>query len=218
MSPESAANLLKTECFLFDLDGTLVDSNPCHERAYLEALSDRLPEVAARFVYEHCKGRPTREAIRLYGVDQPALIEELTEAKQAAYRRLVEAGAVQLLPHAHALLSLLRERGKRLFLVTGASARSTRAVLTSLAIHDWFDRIVTADDVSAGKPAPDCWLVCCERASIPRDTAIVLEDALSGVESARAAGLACLAVNNPELAALPEYAGTLEDVLLALRA
>jgi beta-phosphoglucomutase-like phosphatase (HAD superfamily) len=113
---------------------------------------------------------------------------------------------------------MLRERGKRLFLVTGGSSRSTRSVLTSLGIFDWFEQIVTADDVAHGKPAPDCWLECLSRGAIAPVHALVVEDAATGIQSARAAGLACIAVNNQELAALKDYAGTLCEVLTALSA
>ena len=216
MIPNLAERLRDRTCFLFDLDGTLVDSNACHERAYLEAFHPRFPELARIFSYEPCKGRRTRDALRGFGVEDEALIAELTEAKQAAYRRLVEAGAITLLPGARELLQIFRSRRQRLFLVTGSTARSTRSVLTHLGILDWFEQIVTADDVVNGKPAPDCWLACVERGAISRADALVIEDARSGVESSRAAGLDCIVVNNPQLAALPEYAGTLEDLLSAI--
>jgi len=214
--PHLAEWLRDRRCFLFDLDGTLVDSNSCHERAYLEVLGPRLPELARIFSYEPCKGRRTRDALQEYGVLEEPLLTELTEGKQAAYRRLVESGAVVLLPGAREFLQALRERGKRLFLVTGSTARSTRSVLTHLGIFDWFEQIVTADDVVNGKPAPDCWLTCMERASIQPATALVIEDARSGLESSQAAGLDCILVNNSELAELPEYAGALEDLLRAM--
>jgi HAD superfamily hydrolase (TIGR01509 family) len=208
-------NLNSYTCFLFDLDGTLVDSNSAHERAYLAALEAALPELAPLFRYEFCKGRPTREALHLYGVEDP-LLTELVAAKQKAYRAQVDAGAIELLPHARELLLALKAQGRRIFLVTGASARSTRALLTQHGMYDWFEHLVTADDVTHGKPAPDCWLTCLERAAIPPAEAIAIEDALNGIEAARAAGIACVAVNNPELAHLPEYAGTLETLLKAL--
>jgi len=209
--------LRQRSCFLFDLDGTLVDSSTCHERAYLEALTSRLPDLASRFSYEPCKGRRTRDALRDYGIEDEALLTELSRAKQKAYRTLVESGAVQLLPGARELLQALR-LDRRLFLVTGSTARSTREVTSQLGIYDWFEQIVTADDVAEGKPAPECWLTCMERAAIRPEKALVVEDALSGIHSARAAGLKAVVVNNSELVALPEYAGTLEDILTALRA
>jgi HAD superfamily hydrolase (TIGR01509 family) len=178
----------------------------------------RAPDLALRFSYEPCKGRRTRDVLRSFGIEDEALLTELTDAKQQAYRDLVEAGAIVLLPNARRLLETLHALGRRRFLVTGGSARSTRAVLTALGIYEWFEQIVTADDVANGKPAPDCWLECLARASINPAQALVIEDAFSGVQSARSAGLECIAVNNDELSALPEYAGTLENVLAALGA
>ena len=71
-----------------------MDSNACHERAYRIALRPRLPELAANFNYEPCKGRRTRDALRDLGIEDEQLIEELNETKQQAYRELVDAGAV----------------------------------------------------------------------------------------------------------------------------
>jgi len=217
LSPSRLSQLVaQRDCFLFDLDGTLVDSNACHERAYLTALRPRLPGLAARFDYEPCKGRRTRDALRDLGIVDDALIEQLNAAKQQSYRDLVEAGAVGLTPHAHEVLTALRRRRSRLFVVTGGSRRSTESVLRSLDIQDWFEAIVTADDVAECKPAPDCWLHCVAPSEIEAGRALIVEDALNGIVSARAAGIEAIAVNNPALAHLPEYAGSLKNLLDAM--
>ena len=216
LTQTGVARLLTRQSFLFDLDGTLVDSNDCHERAYLTVLRPRLPGLAATFSYEPCKGRRTKDALRDLGLKDEHLIEELNDAKQQAYRDLVESGAVKLIPGARELLSALRRRGKRLFLVTGGSARSTESVLRGFDIFDWFEVIVTADDIVNSKPAPDCWLHCLAAAHVDARDAVAIEDALNGILAARAAGLDAIAINNPALAALPEYAGTLSDLLAAL--
>jgi HAD superfamily hydrolase (TIGR01509 family) len=217
LSPSSLSRLLnERECFLFDLDGTLVDSNACHERAYLTALGPRLPELAARFNYEPCKGRRTMDALRDLGLTDEGLIEELNAAKQQAYRDLVEAGAVQLIPYARELLTALRVRSKRLFIVTGGSRRSSESVLQSLGIRDWFEALVTADDIVNSKPAPDCWLHCVATARLDPERSLVVEDAWNGIVAARAAGIQAVAVNNPELAQLPEYAESLRNLHNAL--
>ena len=216
LTQAGVARLLTRPSILFDLDGTLVDSNACHERAYRTVLQPRLPELAATFNYEPCKGRRTKDALRDLGLTDENLIEELNAAKQQAYRDLVESGSVDLISGARELLSALRERGKRLFLVTGGSARSTESVLRGFAILDWFESITTADDIVNSKPAPDCWLNCLADAHLdPRD-AVAIEDALNGILAARAAGLDGIAINNPALAALPEYACSLRDLLAAV--
>ena len=204
------------ECILFDLDATLVDSNACHERAYLTVLRPRLPELAARFDYEPCKGRRTRDALRDMGLTDEALIEEINAAKQQAYRDLVDEGAVAFLPGARELLAELRNRGKRLFLVTGGSARSTAQVLGRLGIAEWFEAMITADDIVHSKPAPDCWIQCLAAARVDAYLAVAIEDARNGIISARAAGVDAIGVNNPQLADLPEFAGLIEDLLKVL--
>ncbi|HKD08987.1 MAG TPA: HAD family phosphatase [Bryobacteraceae bacterium] len=217
MNNTRPAQLLRErECILFDLDGTLVDSNACHERAYLTVLRPRLPELAARFDYEPCKGRRTRDALRDMGLSDEALIEEINAAKQQAYRDLVDEGAVVFLPGARELLSELRGRGKRLFLVTGGSARSTAQVLGRLGIADWFEALVTADDIVHSKPAPDCWIQCLAAARVEASRAVAIEDARNGIISARAAGIDAIGVNNPQLADLPEFAGLIEELLNGL--
>jgi HAD superfamily hydrolase (TIGR01509 family) len=154
--------------------------------------------------------------LRDLGIADEALLEQLNASKQQAYRELVEAGAVVLLPGAREILTLLRKRAKRLFIVTGGSRRSTVSVLRSLGILDWFEALVTADDIVNSKPAPDCWLHCLAGARLAPRHALVVEDAWNGILSARAAGVAAIAVNNPDLAHLPEYAGSLENILHAL--
>jgi HAD superfamily hydrolase (TIGR01509 family) len=218
LSPERLSQLLQErESFLFDLDGTLVDSNACHERAYLVALRPRRPELAERFNYEPCKGRRTRDCLQDLGIADPAEIEELNAAKQQAYRDLVASGAVETIAGARELLVELRDRNRRLFVVTGGSRRSTETVLAGLGIREWFEGVVTADEVAECKPAPDCWLRCAADHSIVPARALVVEDALTGILAARAAGMDAIAVNNPLLSDLPEYAGSMEDLVSALR-
>lgn len=212
-NPILAAALAGRTAFLFDLDGTLIDSSPCHERAYLDALRSLRPDLAADFRYERYKGWRTRDAVVDMGVRDPAMAEALTEAKQASYRGQVEAGDVALMPGARALLEHLRDRGRRVFLVTGGSRRSTESVLDRLGIREVFEGVVTGDDVVNSKPDPEGFLKCVRDGGIRPEEALVVEDALSGIQSARSAGLAAIAVNNEELASLPEWAGTIADVL-----
>ena len=72
---------------------------------------------------------------------------------------------------------------------------------------DTFDAIVTSDDVAHAKPAPDLYLLACKRLGVAPADALALEDSASGVASAKAAGMTCIAV--------PQFAGT--DVLAADR-
>jgi HAD superfamily hydrolase (TIGR01509 family) len=215
----TVSNLLESfrdkQYLFFDLDGTLVDSSPCHERAYLSALDKHAPHLAPRFCYETFKGKRTDESFTELGVSDPTLVRELTAHKQADYRARVERGEVQLIAAARELLQHLHDGRRKLFLVTSASARSTEAILTHFHLKDFFQDIVTGNDVAKAKPAPDCYLHAIDAAGIDASLGIAIEDAEAGISSAREAGLHVIAVNNAELAGRPEYAGPLEQLLHA---
>jgi len=202
---------LKTKrYFLFDLDGTLVDSSLSHEKAYIRALSDNYPDLASAFWYENWKGYKTLEVFKALGVSDDKAACLLTEAKQRYYLDEIDAGAVKSIPFAADVLQTLRNLGCRCFLVTSASRRSAQAILKHLSLDGFFDLIVTGDEVQSAKPAPDCYLRCIHDAKIATEFSVAVEDARAGVASARSAGLSVIAVNNE---ALRDEDGYMEDLL-----
>ena len=181
-------NLLKSEAnlttILFDLDGTLVNSDAGHEAAYLAVLREHCPEALDRFSYDQLKGRPTREAFRHLGLD-----EELAPLKQLDYRRQVARGDVPILPGAFDLLEELRSRKHRLFLVTGASREGTDAVLRAHNLDVFFEGLVVGEDTNFGKPDPAPYLACLRTFQLEAKNCIAIEDSGNGLTSALAAGL-----------------------------
>jgi len=175
--------------FLFDLDGTLVNSVPAHERSFVETLKALHPAMAENFHYAVYAGWPTRDVFVALGFRDPKELDELTAHKQRLYRESVERGAIEVFPGAMDLLERLRKMGHRLFLVTGASRASTDRVVKITGLIDYFEDIVTADDAHPGKPAPEPYLHTMARHGLKAEESIVLEDAASGIESARSAGL-----------------------------
>jgi HAD superfamily hydrolase (TIGR01509 family) len=191
--------LVRRTAFLFDLDGTLVDSNNLHERVFREVLRDYVPQLLDGFDYEVLKGKPTAECFRHLGIGEGGVLASLVTEKQQRYRAAVLRGELRLMPGARSILRSLAKRGKRMFVVTGGSRRSVEAALTATGIHGFFEAVITADDVARGKPAPDCFLLCVERFGIKTAEALAIEDSISGVEAARTAGLDVVMVNNPSL-------------------
>ncbi len=204
---------LKTaSCFLFDLDGTLIDSSPCHERSYILSLQEAHPELAKSFNYVLYKGKSTRETFTELGIDQTDIVVKLTSKKQSLYREMIENGEVAAFPSALEFLSDLRESGRRICLVTGASRRSAEASLTKLGMIQYFEGLVTGDEIEKTKPAPDLYLKCLSEYKINPSDALVIEDSLLGVQAAQAAGLSVMAVNDSEMSLLPEFVGTLKEL------
>lgn len=209
--------LLRKRALLFDLDGTLVDSSSCHEDAFKYAMQQHAPHLLPGFVYERVKGLRTDDVFRSLQVTDYSLIKQLTGEKQASYRQRVRAGEVKAFPRVKELLSLLKQRGYRLAVVTSASRGSATSILENLDLMQFFQTVVTGEDVANAKPAPDGYLAGIEQMQIAKDIALVVEDAISGVEAGKAAGLEVIAVNNPELQDTDEYFGTIADLHEALR-
>lgn len=211
--------LLRKTAFLFDLDGTLLDSSSLHEKIFREVLTDDAPQFLERFDYEALKGKSTTESFRGLGIVESGGLEALVSEKQRRYRAAVLAGELRLMPGAREILRLLQRRRKRLFVVTGGSRRSVDAALDATGVQTFFEGVITADDVACGKPAPDGFLLCLDRSGLPAVRAVGIEDSISGLEACRAAGLDAVLVNNPRLQATvqPAFPSLVEFRLALVR-
>jgi len=205
-------NFLQKRAFLFDLDGTLVDSSGLHEKVFREVLNRYAPQLLDNFDYERLKGKPTAESFREMGVADGEVLDTLVNEKQGRYRNAVLAGELRLMPGAREMLEFLQTRGRRLFIVSGGSRRSVDTALYATGAHAFFEGIIAADDVACGKPAPDSFLLCLARYGIRAADAVGVEDSISGLESCRAAGLDAVLVNHPGLqrTSCPSFASLMD--------
>ena len=215
-----AAAMLSARAFLFDLDGTLVDSSDAHARAYLAALEEVSPAAAAGFVYGPHKGKRTRETFRDLGFTDAAVLDRLTRRKQEEYLARLTAGAVTAFAGARELLEWLASRGLRAFLVTGASRQSTTAVLERLALgallhgHDHGGR----REAGAASPDPEPFAEALRRFGLSSAESVAVEDGAGGVRSAAAAGLRVIGVHDraAEEAGAEIFYETIDELLASL--
>jgi beta-phosphoglucomutase len=191
--------------FLFDFDGTLANSSPLHERAFRSTLAEAAPRALRRFDYAALKGLTTRASFILLGITYDALLERCVALKQELYRTAVIRGRLKAFPQARAVLSAVIDQGRRNYLVTSGSAESVKLALKALGLEGFFSGIITGGDTAEGKPAPHPYLACLEHFGLQRSDAIAIEDAPSGVSSARAAGLRVMGVHNAAIAKLVDF-------------
>lgn len=189
---------MNADFYLFDLDGTLVDSSPVHERAYRQVLAEKHPDVLAGFSYRTISGLTTFDAFRKLGLDE-SQSREATARKQALYREAVATGAVRALPGAAALLEKLKDRGARIAIVTSASRASATGTLETTGLQAFADALITADDVTKGKPDPEPYRAALMRLHADPARTVAVEDALSGIASAHAAGVTVAGVHDPAI-------------------
>ena len=178
--------------YLFDCDGTIVDSMPLHYIAWKTSLAEYDCVYDEKLFYSW-GGRPIREIISLlnemHGLNMP--VDEVAEKKEQHYHSLLPQlkGIPDVIEHIDA------QHGKIPFAVVSGSRRSSVVgSLTSLGLLDKFDTLVCAEDYKHGKPAPDCFLMAAERLGIAPSDCLVFEDTDLGIEAATAAGMCSVKV------------------------
>jgi beta-phosphoglucomutase len=172
------------------MDGTLVDSRDLHWRSWQEALAAEEVDVSeAQFLATF--GQRNDAILRGWlGAGAPAArIARVGDAKEAAYRRLVEERGLAPLPGAAEWLRRLDEAGWRQAVASSAPRLNVDVVLRALGLERRFRALLAAEDVRAGKPAPDVFLAAASRLGVPAARCVVIEDAEAGIEAARRAGM-----------------------------
>lgn len=201
------------EAVVFDMDGVLVDTSPCHRQAFAELWREL---GVAGPDYDTIAGRTTREVVRdALGDGAPdEEVQRRVRAKQRRARELL-AGAELLFDDAVPTLRTLRSRGYRLALATGGSRGTVRLVLERLRRRGApdFESVLSAADVERGKPAPEVYLTTCRRMGIEPRRALVVEDSESGIRAGLRAGASVVGVRSEGRVSHPRYLGTLPSLV-----
>lgn len=173
---------------LFDLDGTLVHTDPLHFRAWREALAPHGVEVDAAAYARHVSGRfnPAIVADLLPHLSE-AEGRAFTDAKEARFRAL--AGTLAPLPGLDRVLRRAREAGLTLAVVTNAPRPNAEFVLRAVGLVDAFDAVGLGEEAAAAKPDPAPYREMLARLGVDAAEALAFEDSPGGVRSARRAGL-----------------------------
>lgn len=187
---------------LFDLDGTLTNTDPIHFRAWQEHLSTYGLEIDETFYKTQISGK-TNPVI----IDEilPSLSveigQQLADAKEARFRELATreitalAGVTQVLDWA-------QQQHLPLAVVTNAPPENAYFMLETLKLNAHFQTVVISDEIGVGKPDPTPYNIALERLGIAPEAAIAFEDSPSGIRSAVAAGIPTIGIastHNPQV-------------------
>jgi HAD superfamily hydrolase (TIGR01509 family) len=178
---------------LFDIDGTLLDSNYAHVLAWQRALTACGAAVPAAAVHR-CIGMSSDLLLReLVGPEAADDIEE--RAQELHGRRFAElASELRPLPGARELLAQLAARGVQPVLATSAGPAELPLLLRALAVDELGLLVVAGSDVTCAKPAPDVFQVAMSRAGVDPGHCIAVGDTQWDVTAAARAGIGCIGV------------------------
>ena len=185
------------EAVIFDCDGTLVDSMPAHFDAWCEALASYgAGGVFKEDVFFAMGGRPTKDIVvdlnNEYGLKlDPSAI---ALAKREAF--LKKLHKIEFIEEVADFARSLRGVVP-LAVASGGSRYVVEKTLRLLDCSDWFDEVVTADDVENGKPSPDIFLHAAKLLGVAPEKCLVIEDAPPGVLAAEAAGMTVITIPMP---------------------
>ncbi|WP_406099410.1 MULTISPECIES: HAD family hydrolase [Streptomyces] len=193
---------------IFDLDGTLVDSEPNYYEAGRQTLAEHGVPDFTWTDHERYVGISTQETVTrwksLYGLR--ASVPELLADKNRRYLELART-ATRAYPEMRKFVELLAGEAVPMAVASGSSPEAIDAILAGTGLDAYLRTTVSADEVAHGKPAPDVFLEAARRLGADPADCVVLEDAAPGAAAAHAAGMRCIAI--PYVAAqadAPEFA------------
>ncbi len=184
---------LMLKALLFDLDGTLADTNSVHRLSWVEVLKPHGYDVTWDFYRENITGRVSTDVVGdLFPDFTPEQVREIEEAKENGFRE--QAGALEPFPGLLDLIGRSRKKGLKLSLVTNAPKENVLAVLQVLGLDEAFEPVILADDFGPAKPDPAPYNAALDALNISADEAVAFEDSPAGIASSVAANIPTIGI------------------------
>jgi beta-phosphoglucomutase len=189
----------KFKAAIFDLDGVICSTDEYHYLAW-KALADREGIYFDKVINNRLRGVSRMESLNIvlekasktYSEEQKI---EMATFKNDHYREfLLKMSPSDLSENVKNTLSHLKEKGIKIAI--GSSSKNTKTILTQLGILDWFDQIADGNDIKNSKPDPEVFLCAQTRLGLSVEECIVVEDALAGIDAAKAGGFFAVGIQD----------------------
>jgi beta-phosphoglucomutase family hydrolase len=193
---EWSPRMVSDRAVLWDMDGTLVDSAEYHWQAWRDTMAhEGSPITHEQFLATF--GQRNDSILRQWLGEKitPESIQRIGDAKEELYRRQVRQTGIAPLPGSLDWVRSLHRQGWGQAIASAAPRANIETILDVLKAGPCFEAIVSADDVHRGKPDPEVFLVAATKLGVRPERCVVVEDALHGIEAARAAGMRSVGVS-----------------------
>lgn len=208
---------MEIQAVIFDMDGTLIDTEKYYHICWMEAIRHFGYEVNDEQAYGlRSLGRPfVQEYFReLYGSDFN--YEQVHAYRKKLMESMVAEKGIDLKPGAKELLSYLKDKGIITAIATATDLERTEKYLKQLGLYEYFEKIISARMVEMGKPAPDVYQYACSQLGLNPSQCMAVEDSPNGVTSAYRAGCKVVMVpdqTQPETELLPMLYAKIDSLI-----
>ena len=184
---------------IFDLDGTLLDNNSFHLKSWVEYLKDMGRNISEEEFNANFNGRTNKDVIK-YIFDHPMNEEEILKyslEKEAVYRKIYKP-FIQPVKGLIAFLEILKNKNISMAIATSGIQPNIDFMFENIPIKSYFDVVVNSSHITHGKPHPEIYLKAASLLNVNPGSCLVFEDAIVGIDSAKAADMKVVAVATTE--------------------
>lgn len=181
------------KAFIFDMDGTVIDSTRMDYDAWQKVMHEYDAELPYEEYIARLGAKGSEIAKEYLDVDDDE-IEKLLSRREGYFKEMVEEQGIKFIPHVEQILQEIRNAHLKTALATGANKEKLEFLFNKLPFEQYFDAFVTADDVTTGKPDPEVFLQAAQKLGVDAGQCVVMEDASNGLEAAKNGGMRCIAL------------------------
>lgn len=188
----------KLKAILFDLDGTLIDSEYFHYQCWLQILDTFSLSMTYEEWVNTYAGYPlpinSKTIKEKYNLDID--LSELIDWRERLSKTGFFTRDINLMPYALETIQFFKQKGLKLAVVTASPRTDVELIFARNGLSSYFDLMITRTDVTLTKPDPECYNFCCKKLGLEKDECLAFEDTINGLKSAKSASLICYAIQS----------------------
>lgn len=184
------------KAIIFDMDGVIIDSEPMHKKIEVELLEELGGTVTEEehMTYTGTTDEHMWSSFKKKFQLEPAVEDMITSKKE---RFMDQIHTIPLVEGFEDVVKLFHDEGYLLALASSNNRSSVDQIIKQFDLEQYLEVSMSGEDIVNGKPAPDIFLKTAEKLKVEPEDCLVIEDAKNGVTAAKAAGMKCIGLDNP---------------------